>query len=721
LIDKFFFASAFFSFFFFFPIITTISNSGFASKKTHTHTLTNELALHFLEERETDDDDDDTNHIMQVASFYFIFIQTLLIHLDATVLYQNDYEPRVFDYLPLNCYDCLSYRDIILTQLNDVPARSFADFHLGSRDTSMILNGQTKLILHPYAFQSLVVRKPNHTLTITLTAPNSWLNLTENTFHGLELYPYSTLRIIIKYFYGCTFHSNVLSGIQMGESSRLIIDVSSITEVHFEKQIMKENDLNSSIEFLISRTDTIHFEPYSFANLNLRANEQLAFHFEFISHINFKSHSFQSLKFSRSSSFRFYSIFLNRLTIEPYAFANLEFDSNTIWNFTLRTLGTCLCLKSYSFANLQTKISSENVRILFHFVALRGLSFLSQTFSNLSLHHPTNQLQILSINSLNDPNPIVHFASQSIQSQTTGQIQMNFSQITIVRFEQHSLPSRNSIVRFSFKDIAFLDLSTLNSNQQFDFNRIQYIKWNSLVVSSLITHNLNYLSNSSCMIYSAPRNSLWKLTNLNSTICNCPLLYAYKHGQLDGQLIPCLNSLTGDETARLMLECDFDKRKFLCDKTLDFLMDLNSTTSEYHPSIEFDHRQLLDRNYLSCSYNYSSYVSRSIVRTRFLNHFSFVIGMILFVFIFLLILVVALLNGLQYKMREYDETWTWRRNMSWTTLRRTISQTSLRRSRRDLRSINRQDLTSKSDNQLDRLRHDHDLKQSQSIQEELKL
>jgi hypothetical protein len=91
---------------------------------------------------------------------------------------------------------------------------------------------------------------------------------------------------------------------------------------------------------------------------------------------------------------------------------------------------------------------------------------------------------------------------------------------------------------------------------------------------------------------------------------------------------------------------------------------------------------------------------------------------------------MALLNGLQYKMREYDESWTWRRNMSWTSLRRTISQTSLRRSRRDLRTLNGHGITSKSDNQLDRLRHDqqdnteqeldYDLKHFQSIQENLK-
>lgn len=75
---------------------------------------------------------------------------------------------------------------------------------------------------------------------------------------------------------------------------------------------------------------------------------------------------------------------------------------------------------------------------------------------------------------------------------------------------------------------------------------------------------------------------------------------------------------------------------------------------------------------------------------------------------------MALLNGLQYKIREFDETFTWRRNVSWTTLRRTLSQNSLRRSRRDLRSIQRdQRLTSKSENELDRFR-------SQSIENDFK-
>jgi len=223
----------------------------------------------------------------------------------------------------------------------------------------------------------------------------------------------------------------------------------------------------------------------------------------------------------------------------------------------------------------------------------------------------------------------------------------------------------------------------------------------------------------------------WFFPNSNVTICNCPLLYAYKQGQLDGQFIPCLHSMSGYETARQMNECDFDRIENNCHTTLESLIDLNNTNE--NPSFELDNlliRQLYDQNYLSCSFNYSYSSSTIIIRSRLFNNFGLIIGIIFLTFIFLLILVIALLNGLQYKMREYDETWTWRRNMSWTTLRRTLSQTSLRRSRRDLRTINNYDITSKSDNQLDRLRYeqqdsldqelDYNLKQSQSIQENLK-
>jgi hypothetical protein len=227
----------------------------------------------------------------------------------------------------------------------------------------------------------------------------------------------------------------------------------------------------------------------------------------------------------------------------------------------------------------------------------------------------------------------------------------------------------------------------------------------------------------------------WLFPNLNTTICNCPLLFAYKHGQLDGQIIPCIRSMSGHETARQMNECNFDQKQSTCSSTLQSLTDLNNnhTQTMILNSYEIDNsliRQLYDRNYLSCSYNYSSFSSALIVRSRLFDNLGLVIGIILAIFIILLILVMALLNGLQYKMREYDETWTWRRNMSWTSLRRTLSQTSLRRSRRDLRTLNGNGLTSKSDNQLDRLRYeqadsddqelDHEFVQSRSIQENLK-
>jgi len=411
----------------------------------------------------------------------FLLVLTIFV-VQSTITYHNDYEPRVFDYLPLNCYDCLSYRDIILTQLADVPARSFANFNLGSRDTYMILNGQLKLILHPYAFQSLIVKKPNKTLTITLAAPNSWLNITENTFNGLELHSYSTLRIIIKFFYGCTFHKNSLSGIKMGKSSHLIIDISSLTEIIFENNIIKENDFNSSVEFLISRTDTILFDSYSFSQLNIHSNQIISFNFELVSHIYFKSYSFKSLQLETSSSFRFYSIFLNRLTIDSYAFENMKLDSNSIFNFTIRTLGTCLCFKSYSFNNLHTKFGSENILILFHFYSLRGLSFFSNTFSNISLNNLKNQLKIHSINSLNDPNPIINFAMNTFSTQNIGLIIFNFSEITLIRFEINSLKTNYLTHQIFFKDIAFIDLSTLDYNLiqtkfYLYFDHIQYVKW----------------------------------------------------------------------------------------------------------------------------------------------------------------------------------------------------------------------------------------------------
>ncbi|UJR36483.1 hypothetical protein I4U23_029206 [Adineta vaga] len=632
-----------------------------------------------------------------------LLIFQILSYVKSTIIYQNDYEPRVFDHIPSNCYDCLSYRDIILTQLTDVPARSFANFHLGSRDTYMILNGQIKLTLHPYAFQSFIIDKPNKTLTITFAAPNSWLNITENIFNGLELHSYSTLRIVIKFFYGITFHKNSLSGIKMARHSHLILDISSVTEVYFENHIIKENDFNSSIDFLFSRTDTILFDSYSFAHLNIQSNQIISFQFELISHIYLKSYAFKSLQLQSASSFRFYSIFLNRLTIEPYTFDQLFLDSDSIFNFTIRTLGTCLCLKSYSFNNLHTKPSSDNVLILFQFHTLRGLSFLSNTFFNLSLYNSKNQLRILANNPFNDANPMINFAKETFSTTNFGSILLNFSEVTVVRFEKDSLKTDYLTHQIYFKGISLIDLSALNANfiqKKFhlSFDNIRYVKWYEYIskeknFNNQIEYHLKYLSNSSCLIYSASRSIPWIFSNSNLTTCNCPLLYAYKHGQLDGQLIPCLRSISGYKAGEQMNRCDFDRIKIECQSKIDLLTNFNTTNETSTIGLnsnEIDNsliRQLYDKNYLSCSFNYSALPSTILIRSRLLNNFGLVFGIILGIFILLLIVVMGLLNGLQYKMREYDETWTWRRNMSWTTLRRTISQTSLRRSRRDLRTI----------------------------------
>lgn len=248
----------------------------------------------------------------------------------------------------------------------------------------------------------------------------------------------------------------------------------------------------------------------------------------------------------------------------------------------------------------------------------------------------------------------------------------------------------------------------------------------------MIDYHFNYFSNSSCLLYSASHSIVWLFSRGDSSNCNCPLLFAYQHGKLNRQSLDCLQSMSTHELTRQINQCQFESRKNICRNNLELFLD-NNHSDENLPSTEFLLRQLYDRKYLTCSLNYSSFTSNIVIRSRLFNHFAIVLGIIFFLLIFLLILVIALLNGLQYKMREYDETWTWRNNMSWTTLRRTLSQTSLRRSRRDIRTIDRHGIISKSDNQLDRLKKeqdldddvdeqqqqfDHDLKQSQSITED---
>lgn len=241
---------------------------------------------------------------------------------------------------------------------------------------------------------------------------------------------------------------------------------------------------------------------------------------------------------------------------------------------------------------------------------------------------------------------------------------------------------------------------------------------------SLIHLYFHSVLNNSCLLYEAPRFLPWLFQNSNKTICNCPILFAYKYGKLDGQIISCIRSMSGHEAAHKMDECNFEIKENKCRTTLESLTDLNpnkSIHSMISNVLEIDNQlinQLYDKNFLSCSYNYSLYRSPFIVRSRLFNNVGLIIGIILGAFMILLILVMALLNGLQYKIREYDETWTWRRNMSWTSLRRTLSQTSLRRSRRDLRTINENVIASKSDNQLDRLRYEQGDSDEQELDNE---
>jgi hypothetical protein len=277
----------------------------------------------------------------------------------------------------------------------------------------------------------------------------------------------------------------------MGKNSRLILDISSVTQIHFQNNIIQPNELISSIDFLISRTDTILFDSYSFSSLNINPNQILSFHFELISHIHLKSYSFKSLQLQSSSLFRFYSLFLNRLTIDSYAFQNMSIDTNSVFNLTTQTLGTCLCLKSYTFDNLHQMYQSKNIKIFLTFNTLRGLSFFSNTFSNLSLNNPSNQLNIISNNPLNDPNPIINFAKDTFSSTNSALLTFNFSSTTVIRFKENSLKMDYLKYQIHLKDITLLDLSSFNSslsktNMNIHFDRVRYVKWFKMVENNLM-------------------------------------------------------------------------------------------------------------------------------------------------------------------------------------------------------------------------------------------
>ncbi|CAF0854193.1 unnamed protein product [Didymodactylos carnosus] len=709
--------------------------------------------------------------------------------------YQNDLEPRVFDYIPSDCYECLSYRDIIITQLNDIPMNSFEKFHFGPFDTYLLLNGQLKLTLKSFAFNNFIINKPNHTMFITMSAPNSWLNITNETFNGLDIRSYSTLKLIIKYFYGITFYSQSLNGIKMGKQSKLIIEISSVTQVHFLSNIFgnKSNlsSHNSSYEIHILRTDTILFNENSFSSIQLYDYQKLIINLELISLIHLKKYSFSNLILNSYSLFKINSIFINRFTIDSYAFSDIILDRHSKYNLTIKILGTCICLTSYSFSNLILKPFS-----IFYtgFNNVRGISLFSYSFFNLQLNI-NSKLIIESNNPVNDPNPIINIASNTFMNnigttllKNEGTINFNFNYVTLNRYDIDSL-QMNFIYIIKLKDIGLLDLSNLTTTVYqikkltILFNGVRYVKWPLEQISltkKLTSHSLNseqvdtnklqyhhefppnersiqfyfnYVSNQSCILYDAPSDIPWYF--LSNSSCNCPLLFAYKHGKLDGQTIDCIRKQSGKESVLAMNECKFDRVKELCTDIFELFSqatkyynsdDQNNSAIVQQPLSRWEYsktwqtrqkwmdkdlsdtylnpivlRQLVDINYLKCNINFS-YTSSIIIRTR-LGNLGLVIGIIIGVFVLLLIIVMALLNGVQYKMREYDPEWTYRRNMSWTSLRRTLSQTSLRRSRRDLRIngtiINESGTDdrriSRSDNQLDCLQYHND-EQSQPFE-----
>jgi hypothetical protein len=196
-------------------------------------------------------------------------------------------------------------------------------------------------------------------------------------------------------------------------------------------------------------------------------------------------------------------------------------------------------------------------------------------------------LIISSDNSLNDPNPIINFAKDTFTTTTTtnfGSIIFNFSSTTVVRFEKNSLTTDSFSHQIHLTAITLVDLSLINSsliktNLHLYFIHVRYVKWFKVIEKTLkIQFHFDSISNGSCLIYQASRSIPWLFLNSNTTICNCPLLFAYKYGQLDGQIIPCIRAMSGYESARKMDECYFERKEKTCYSTVQSLTDLDNNT-----------------------------------------------------------------------------------------------------------------------------------------------
>ena len=392
--------------------------------------------------------------------FGLVLLFILINHLQTRSIFS---EAKFFDHLPLICHDCFTSNDIIFTQLNTIPARALAQFQLGSQEMNLIFNGHDQLHFEPYAFQQFIIDKPNQTLTMTFVASNLWLNLTKKMFDGLEIRDYSTLKIRISYFYGCSFDSQSLSGIRMGRSARLIFDLSSLTEIFFQSNLIEQNETISSMEFVIARTDTILFDSHSFSSIRLAQNGILSFQFDLISHIRWKIFSFNKIQLEQNSSIMMNTWYLTQLTIDRFAFQSIEFESLAIWNLTFHTLGSSICLTSNSFDHFHGNEDKTSLFLL-SFFTLRGLSILSHAFSNFS----SIQLRLTSINAFDDPNPIIDLAPYSFSSSSS--VILNFSSVNIVRFQNQSI--NNDTIVYSNHDDRLLPAVSTSTQSSHTINHL---------------------------------------------------------------------------------------------------------------------------------------------------------------------------------------------------------------------------------------------------------
>lgn len=391
----------------------------------------------------------------------------------------SEFDARVFDEIPSDCWDCFVNRDVILNVKDEIGPRSFENFRFGEKDSSLILTGRNGLTLKPFAFGSMIVDKPHAILTLTLSGSNSFFNLTSQIFNGLEIRRFSTLKIVLKYFYGCRFSAGSLRGIKMEENSRLILEISSITELEFEKNLFEPNEKVSSMNFELSRIEQIRFERNSFSSIEIRDKCRISFEFELISRIDFEPFSFDRLILRSSSSLNFRAIFLSRFSIENNAFANLRLESDALLNFSVNAFAANFCFQNKSFASIRKFPSAKNTKILFEFFALRTLNFMTDAFDDLSV----DQIEIRSDNPFHDKNFLLQFSTDVFSAREKLRVLINVSQVHLFRFDSNQSKDKQPIQFDIFlKDVDLLDFSTefptkIRNNFRFHFDQVRWARW----------------------------------------------------------------------------------------------------------------------------------------------------------------------------------------------------------------------------------------------------